>query len=334
MTPDLGTDYLGLRLAGPVMASASPLTGDLDTLRRLEEAGAAAVVLPSLFEEQIEHEELHVHHVLEAGAGSHAEAAGYFPELDDYNTGPGGYLDHLSAARAAVGIPVIASLNGSSAGGWVRYARLMEEAGASAIELNALWVPTDPALSGTDVEDRHVELVAAVRAATRVPLAVKIGPHFSSLPHLARRLVEAGADGLVLFNRLLEPDIDLDALEVVPTLRLSTSDEVRLPLRWIAVLRGQVRCSLAATGGVHRAPDALKLLLAGADAVMMASALLAHGPARLRAVRDGIADWLVEHEYDGVEQLKGSMSRMAVADPGDYERATTVRALTGYVVER
>ncbi|HXM55169.1 MAG TPA: dihydroorotate dehydrogenase-like protein [Candidatus Dormibacteraeota bacterium] len=332
--PDLRTTYLGLELSNPVVASASPLSASLDALRRLEEAGAGAVVLQSLFEEQIEHEELHVHHVLEAGAGTQPEACAYFPELDDYNTGPRAYLDHLEAARSVLDVPVIASLNGSSMGGWVRYAGLIEEAGAHAIELNAHFVPTDAAVSGAEVEARYLDLVAAVRAATRLPMAVKIGPYFSSLPDMARRLVRAGADGLVLFNRFLEPDIDLDALAVVPTLHLSTAEELRLPLRWIAVLNGQVGCSLAATTGVHAAEDALKLLLAGADVTMMASALLRHGPERLREVREGIAAWLADGEYESVAQMRGSMSRRSVAHPDDYERANYMRALTGYVVGR
>lgn len=332
MTPDLRTTFLGLELSNPVVASASPLSARLDSLRRLEDAGAGAVVMQSLFEEQVEHEELHVHHVLERGAYSQPEACAYFPELDDYNTGPRAYLDHLEAARTALDIPVIASLNGSSAGGWVRYARLMEEAGAHALELNAHMVPTQPTLSGAEVEARYVELASAVRQAIRIPLAVKIGPYFSSLPDMARRLVEAGADGLVLFNRFLEPDIDLEALAVVPTLHLSTPEELRLPLRWIAVLRGRVGCSLGATTGVHGAEDALKLLLAGADVTMMASALLRHGPARLREVREGIEAWLAEHEYESVAQMKGSMSHRAVADPRDYERANYMKALTRFVL--
>lgn len=331
-TPDLRTTYLGMELSSPLVASASPLSASLDALRRLEEAGAAAVVLQSLFEEQLEHEELHVHHVMEAGAGAQPEACAYFPELDDYNTGPRAYLDHLEAARTALEIPVIASLNGASPGGWVRYARLLEDAGASAIELNAHIVPTRLSVTGAEVEARYLELVADVRQETSLPLAVKLGPFFSSLPDIATRIVRAGADGLVLFNRFLEPDIDLDALEVVPTVRLSTSEELRLPLRWIAVLRGRVPCSLAATTGVHEAADALKLLLAGADVTMMASALLRHGPDRLRQVREGIAAWLTEREYESVDQLRGSMSQRSIADPGAYERANYMKALTGYVV--
>lgn len=332
-TPDLRSRYLGLELSNPVVASASPLSASMDTLRRLEWAGAGAVVMQSLFEEQIVHEQVHLHHLLEEGAYSQPEACAYFPELDDYNTGPHAYLHHLEAARTVLEIPVIASLNGTSPGGWARYARLMEEAGAHAIELNAHLVPTDPAAGGAEVEARYLELVAAVRRATRLPLAVKIGPYFSSLPHMARRLVEAGADGLVLFNRFLEPDIDLETLEVVPTLHLSSPEELRLPLRWIAVLRGQVDCSLAATTGVHGARDALKLLLAGADVTMMASALLRYGPDRLREVREGIEAWLTEREYESVEQLKGSMSQRAVRDPRVYERANYVKALTGYAGE-
>jgi dihydroorotate dehydrogenase (fumarate) len=331
MPPDLTTTYLEMKLSNPVVVSACPLSADLDMLRRLEEAGAGAVVMQSLFEEQIEHDELHVHHVLEQRAHGHPEPCGYFPELDDYNTGPRAYLDHLAASATALEIPVIASLNGSSAGGWVRYAQMLEEAGAHAIELNAHLVPTDPDLTGAEVETRYVDLVAAVRGATTVPLAVKIGPYFSSLPNLARRLVQAGADGLVLFNRFLEPDIDLESMAVVPALRLSAPEELRLPLRWIAVLHGRMDCSLAGSTGVHRVEDALKLLLAGADVTMMASALLRHGPDRLREVRDGIAEWLTVHEYESVAQLRGSLSQRAIANPGAYERANYMRAVTGQV---
>jgi dihydroorotate dehydrogenase (fumarate) len=332
MTPDLRTSYLGLELSSPLVVSASPLSANLDTLRRLEEAGAGAVVMQSLFEEQIEHEELHVHsNVMKAGTGSHPEACGYFPELDDYNAGPRAYLDHLEAARGALEIPVIASLNGFSTGGWARYARLMEEAGAHAIELDVHIVPTHPPLTGAEVESRYLELVAAVREASHGPLAVKIGPYFSSLPDMARRLVETGADGLVLFNRSLEPDIDLGALAVVPALHLSTSEELRVSLRWIAVIRGRVGCSLGASTGIHDADDTLKLLLAGADVAMMASALLRHGPARLREVRDGIAGWLADHGYASIERVRGGLSQQSVADPGVYGRANYLRALAGYV---
>jgi dihydroorotate dehydrogenase (fumarate) len=331
MTPDLRTTYLGLELRSPLVVSASPLSASLDALLRLEEAGAGAVVMQSLFEEQIEHEELHIHH---GGDGPDSQTCAYFPELDDYNTGPRAYLDHLEAARRALEIPVIASLNGFSAGSWTGYARRMEEAGADAIELDAHFVPTHPRLSGVEVEFRYLELVAAVRAATLAPLAVKIGPYFSSLPDMAQRLVETGADGLVLFNRFLEPDIDLETMEVAPALHLSTSDELRLPLRWVAVLRGRVGCSLGATTGVHHAEDALKLLLAGADVTMMASALLQHGAARLREVGDGIAAWLADRGYAGVERMKGRLSQQAVPDPGAYERAYYMKALTGYVLGR
>lgn len=329
-TPDLRTSYLGLELSSPLVASASPLSASLDSLRRLEDAGAAAVVMQSLFQEQIEHEELHLHQVLEPGAPSQPDACGYLPELDDYNTGPRAYLEHLEAARCMLEIPVIASLNGSTAGDWVRYARLMEEAGAHAVELNVHFVPTDVHLSGADVEERHVQLVAAVRETIRVPLAVKIGPFFSSLPHFARRLVEAGAGGLVLFNRFLEPDIDLETLEVRSAVHLSASEDARLPLRWIAVLSGRLDCSLAATTGVHRAEDALKFLLAGADVTMMTSALLRWGPSRLRDVRAGIERWLSEHEYSGVQQLRGSLSQWTIADPTDYERANYMRAIASF----
>jgi dihydroorotate dehydrogenase (fumarate) len=331
MTPDLSTTYLGLHLASPLVASASPLTGELESLRALEAAGVAAVVLPSLFEEQIEHEEVQLDAVLEYGAHSFGEALSYFPELEDYNTGPESYLEHVADAKRALSVPVIASLNGASEGGWVRYARLLEEAGADAIELNVYAVEADPASSAEDVEERTLRLVRSVREAVSVPLAVKVGPFYSAFAHMADRLAGAGADGLVLFNRFLQPDIDLETLSVSPSLHLSTREELRLPLRWIAILRGRVPVDLAATGGAHSADDVVKLLLAGADVVMLASALLLHGPGHLSALRASISNWLVEREYDSVEQLKGSMSQAAAPDPAAFERAQYMRALVSYV---
>jgi dihydroorotate dehydrogenase (fumarate) len=330
MTPDLETVYLGLELRNPVIASASPLTGDLDTLRALEAAGAGAVVLPSLFEEQIEHEEVELHQALEHGAHSFGEALTYFPELDDYNTGPGSYLEHLEAAKRALRIPVIASLNGRTTGGWVRYARLAEDSGADAIELNVYTVEADPLTEGVHVERRLLELVREVRAAVDIPLAVKVGPFYTAFANVARRLAEAGADGVVCFNRFLGPDIDLEALTVEPVVRLSTSEELRLPLRWIAILRGRVALDLAATGGAHTAEDVVKLVLAGADVVMLASSLLRSGPAHLTAVVGGLSAWLAEREYASVEQARGSMSQAACPEPGAFERAQYMRALTSY----
>jgi dihydroorotate dehydrogenase (fumarate) len=327
---DLRTTYLGKELVSPLVASASPLWSRLDMLQRVQEAGAGAVVLPSLFEEQIEHEAWDLHSLLEGWSSRFSEAQGFLPELDDYNTGPGPYLEFLEQAAGSLSIPVIASLNGSSIGGWVRYAKEMEDAGADAIELNVYFVPTDPEMSSAMVEDRYAELVAAVRAATAIPLAVKVGPYFSSLPSMARRLVEAGADGLVLFNRFLQPDLDLETLEVVPYLELSTPSEMRLPLRWIAILRGQLSASLAATTGVHTAEDALKMFLSGADVVMMTSALLRHGPEYLRLILDGVETWLDERGYASVEEARGSVSQAAVPDPAAFERSNYMHALASF----
>lgn len=330
MSPDLRTRYLSLDLEHPVVASASPLTGDLDTLKALEEAGAAAVVLPSLFEEQIEHEEVALHETLELGAHSFGEALTYFPEMDDYNTGPGRYVEHVAAAKQALSIPVIASINGVTPGGWVRYAELLQQAGADAIELNVYAVETDPYASAASVEDRTLRLVSKVRAAVTVPLAVKVGPYYTAFAHVAQRFGDARADGLVLFNRFLQPEIDLETLTVKPELRLSSPDELRLPLRWIAILSGRVPLSLAATSGVRSADDVVKLVLAGADAVMVASELLRRGPQVVTELRDGLRDWLGEREYASVEQAKGSMSQASCGDPHAFERAQYVRTLVGY----
>ena len=325
MSAELRTTYLGLELESPLVASASPLTGELETLRALEQAGAAAVVLPSLFEEQIEHESVEVHEALEHGTHSFAEALTYFPELDDYNTGPDAYLEHLAAAKTALGIPVIASLNGVTPGGWLRYAELAQEAGADAIELNVYHVETDPYNSGAAVEDRTLRLVSRVRSTVSIPVAVKLSPFFTSLHNVARRLAHAGAQGLVLFNRFYQPDLDIEALEVVPHLVLSDSDELRLPLRWIAILYGQVSVDLALTSGVHTAEDALKGLMAGASVTMLASELLRHGIGRLRVILFDIEQWLIEHEYDSVMQLRGSLSQAAVANPAAFERAQYIK---------
>ena len=328
MTVDLTTHYLGLELANPVVASSSPLTGSVETLLQLENAGVGAVVLPSLFEEQIEHEAMAVHHGIEAGAEHHAEAAGgYFPELDTYNTGPEWYLLALTAAKAALRVPVIASLNGSSPGGWTRFARELQEEGADALELNIYAVAADVDESSAEVEDRYLRLVAGVREAVSIPLAVKIGPWFSAPANMARRLGEAGADGLVLFNRFYEPDIDLDEMAVLPRLELSTPGEMRLVLNWIALLYGRIDASLAATTGVHDAEAAVKLLLAGADVTMMASALLAHGPGHAATVVEGVRTWFDDREYRSVEQARGSLSQVASPDPAAFERVNYMRSL-------
>src|SRR6266540_801119 len=327
---DLSTSYLGMTLRSPLVASAGPLTEDFGALLRLEEAGAGAVVLPSLFEEQITHLSLDLNRWLESMSESNPEATSYVPDMHDYNMGPRSYLEYLEAAAEGLRIPVIASVNGSSEGGWVDYARRMEDAGASAIELNVYYVPADPELTGIDVEDRYLKLVAAVRGAVRLPLAVKVGPYFSSMANVARRLVDAGADGLVLFNRFLQPDIDLETLSVVPTLHLSTPEELRLPLRWIAILRGHLDASLAATTGVHTSEDAVKMILAGADVVMMTSALLKHGPEYLQFVLDGVAVWLEANGYPSVEEAKGSLSQAVVPDPAAFERSNYMQALVNF----
>jgi dihydroorotate dehydrogenase (fumarate) len=333
VTPDLSTRYLGLELSSPLVASASPMTGDLDALQRLEDAGAGAVVLPSLFEEQIEHEEGQLVLLQEHGAESFGEALDFFPRLDAYNRGTEAYLERIERAREKLSVPVIASLNGSSRGGWVHYAGLMEQAGASALELNVYWVPTDPAESGADVERRYLDLVAGVRNTLRIPLAVKVAPVFSATAHMAVRLEHAGADGLVLFNRLLRPDLELDEMALVPRLELSESHESRTSLLWIGILREHLTASLAASGGVHTAADALKLILVGADVAMTTSALLRRGPGHLRTLLDGIRAWMEEKGYESVRQMRGSMSRANCPDPTAYERANYMRALVEYVGE-
>lgn len=331
MTVDLSTTYLAMRLKNPLVASASPLTGKLDSLRQLEEAGVAAVVLPSLFEEQIEHESMAVHESIEFGADGFAEAAaGYFPEMDDYNTGPGDYLDLIAEAKSALDIPVIASLNGVSRGGWVRYATLMQEAGADAIELNVYFVAADPGTTPEQVEARYVDLVTSVSEAISIPLAVKIGPYFSAVGHLARRLAQAGASSLVLFNRFYQPDIDLETLEVAPNLILSTEAEMRLVLRWVAILHGRVDANLAATTGVHSSEAVVKLVLAGADVAMMTSALLARGPRFAGDVLAGLTDWFDSRGYVSLDQARGSLSQINAPDPEAFERANYMKTLVSW----
>lgn len=330
MRINLTTKYLGLELASPLVASSSPLTGKIDSLRQLEDAGASAVVLPSLFEEQLEHEAVEVAKLLELQADSFAESLNYFPELESYNTGPNEYLELIASARDSLSIPVVASLNGCSPGGWTRYASEMEQAGACALELNIYHIPTDAAQDSNAVDQTYADLVAAVRQEVTVPLAVKVGPYFSSLPNLAANLVDAGADGLVLFNRYLEPDIDLETLEFVPDLLLSQPEELRLSLRWIAILRDQLSASLAATSGIHSADDAIKAILVGADVTMLASVLLKQGPGHLTQVKADLAQWLERHEYDSIEQMKGSMSKSRSSNPEGLERANYMKALTTY----
>ncbi len=324
---DLSTRYLGLRLKSPLVVSAGPVSKSLDAAKRAEDAGAAALVMYSLFEEQINREIHELDTFLTQGTESFAEAVDYFPESEVFLFDPDGYVEHLHAMKSALDIPIIGSLNGVSPGGWVQYARHMEQAGADAIELNVYFLATDPMLPSNVVEDNYVEVLEEVRKNVSVPVAVKMGPFFSNIPYMCRRFVDAGADGLVLFNRFYQPDIDLERLEVVPSVSLSSSADLRLPLRWIAILHGRVKTSLALSGGVHSGVDALKGLKAGADVTMMMAALLHHGPGFIGTVRQQMLEWMEANEYGSVEQLKGSMSHRAVPEPGAFERANYMKAL-------
>jgi len=329
MSPVLRTRYLGLDLSGPVIASASPLTGRLDDLLRLEDAGVSAVVLPSLFEEEVLEEEQVLDRHLEQGIGTFAESLDFFPDMPELELGPERHLRLLQEAKQRLNVPVIASLNAVHPGSWQRYAGEFVEAGADAIELNMYSLATDPTKDAATVEADYLEVIAAVRKAVTVPLAVKLSPYLSSTAHFAAAAVAAGVDGLVLFNRFYTPDLDLTTFGVAPTLELSTSADLRLPLRWIAVLRPQLAgTSLAATSGVHTAADVAKALLVGADVACMTSALLLHGPEHVGAVLDGLEIWLEENLYESVDQLRGSASAAGVADPGGFERAQYVRLLT------
>ena len=327
---DLRTTYMGMELQHPIVASASPLSGNLASIKRLEDAGAAAVVMFSLFEEQLQHESAALEYLMTAGTESFAESLNYFPEMDDYTVGPDSYLELLRQASAAVDIPIIGSLNGITNTGWIEYAQLMQEAGAKGVELNIYYSPADLTTSGREVEERYVEIVKAVKAAVTIPVAVKLSPFFSAIGSMAKALDEAGADALVLFNRFYQPDFDLDRLEVTPDLHLSTPDEIRLPLLWIAVLHGRLRASLGATRGVHTPVEIVKYLMAGADAVMTTSALLKNGVDYLTTLRDGLRTWMEMHRYVSVAQMKGSMSQRNVADPTAFERANYIKTLESY----
>lgn len=331
MSVDLSTQYLGLRLKNPLVVAASPLTTQLHMLERLEQAGAAAAVMSSLFEEQIRHEASDVgEHGLAAAEGYVEPLAVVSRDLDEYNAGADSYLRRIEAAKKAVSIPLIGSLNGAHRGGWTRFARLIQDAGADALELNIYFVPTEPTITGSQVEDEYVALLSEIRSQVSIPLAVKLGPYFSSLPNMARRLVEAGADGLVLFNRFLQPDIDLETLAVAPRLVPSSRDELRLPLRWIAILRDQLSASLAGTSGVHFAEDVLKLLLAGADVVMLASVLIHRGPGILTTLLAEVAHWLEGRGYQSVAQIKGLASQRRCSCSTAYERANYAKALASF----
>lgn len=324
---DLTTTYLGLSLRNPLVVSASPLSKKLETVRQLEEAGAAAIVVYSLFEEQITHESFELDHYLEFGNHSYAESLSYFPDLATYNVGPERYLEHIHRMKSAVNIPVIGSLNGVTSGGWVEYASRIQEAGADALELNIYYLPTDPNLSGEVLEQSYLQLVDDICSQVHIPVAVKLSPFISSIPSLASRMAQAGAKGLVLFNRFYQPDFDLESLEVVPTIDLSTSQDLRLPLRWIAILYGQIKADFALTGGVHTAQDVLKAMMAGANVAMLASSLIQYGPRHLTRLLDGISEWMEQHEYVSIQQMRGSMSQRAVAAPAAFERANYMKAL-------
>ena len=327
---DLTSRYLGLPLRSPLVVSASPLAKDLANLRRMEDAGAAAIVLHSLFEEQIKAEEESLDRLLTEGADSYAEALSYFPNLSSYGMGPDAYLEHIRRAKRAAGIPIIASLNGVSTGGWIRYAREIEEAGADALELNIYFLPTSLEIEGREIEASYCDLVEAVKSKIRIPVAVKLAPYFTSMANVAARLDRAGADALVLFNRFYQPDFDLEALAVTPRLTLSTSDELRLRLHWVAVLSRAVRCELAITGGVHTPEDVLKGIMAGAQVVMLTSALLKHGIEYLREIESGVVEWMEKHEYESISQMRGSMNAAAAAEPAAFERANYIKVLGSY----
>jgi dihydroorotate dehydrogenase (fumarate) len=326
---DLSTSYLGLKLRNPLVCSSSPLCKDLDSLRRMEDCGASAVVLHSLFEEQINIESRLLDRYLSEGE-SYGEALSYFPDLANYNIGPEGYLEHIRKAKAALRIPVIGSLNGVSAGGWVRYAQLIQQAGADALELNIYFLPANPELSGDEIEQMYEELVALVRQTVSIPVAVKIGPGFTAIPNMAKRITAAGANGLVLFNRFYQPDLDIETLEVKPQVHLSDSSELLLRLHWVGILYGRLKADLAITGGVHTPEDVIKSMMAGANVSMMTSVLLRYGVDYLTQLRTGVARWMEEHEYQSIQQMRGSLSQKAVAQPAAFERANYMKVLSSY----
>lgn len=327
---DLTTTYLGLRLKNPLIASASPISRELDNVRALEDAGIGAVVLYSLFEEQITHEAGEHDHFAGQGVDSYAEALSFFPALDYFPRGPDEYVEHIGRVKEAVDVPVIPSLNGTTTGGWMRYASMLQEAGADAIELNCYMLATDPKHSADDVEHRYLELLAAVKETVSIPVALKLSPYFSSLAHFAKRLDAQGVDGFVLFNRFYQPDIDLEALEVIPNVVLSAAHEMRLPLRWIAILDPLVEASLAASTGVYNGADTIKLLMVGADAVMLCAALLKKGPKVTGQILGEMTTWMEEHEYLSVRQMQGSMNHETCPDPCAFERANYMKALQSY----
>jgi dihydroorotate dehydrogenase (fumarate) len=327
---DLTTRYLGLTLKNPVVAAASPLTKKLESAKKLDEAGVGAIVMYSLFEEQIIHESLELDHYLTRGTDTFAEALTYLPDLGTYAMGPGKYLDHLSAIKKAVSVPVIGSLNGVSKGGWTHYARHFQDAGADAIELNLYYIPTDPDLTAVEMENTYLELISSVCSTVKIPVSVKLNPFVTALPNFAKRVAAAGAKGLVLFNRFYQSDFDLENLEILHSLVLSNSDELRLPLRWVSILYGKVAADLAITTGVHTATDVIKSMMAGARVTMIASELLKNGYSRIPDILATMQSWMEEHEYSSIQQMQGSMSQQAVKEPAAFERANYMKVLGSY----
>lgn len=327
---DITTTYLGLKLKSPIVPSAGPLSEKISNIREMEDAGAGAVVLYSIFEEQIEHEQLELHHHTSLHAESFAEATSYLPEPFEFKLGPDEYLNHIRKAKEAVDIPIIASLNGKSIGGWTEYAKKMEQAGADALELNIYLLPTDPHKSGAEIEKTYIDIVKAVKSSVKIPIAVKMHPFFSSTSHIATELSNVGADGLVMFNRFYQPDIDLETLDVIPNVILSTPMAMRLPLRWIAMMYGKVNADLAATSGIYSAEDVLKMVMAGAKVTQMLSSLLKFGIGHIADVTTNLKNWMIEKEYESIEQMRGSMSYMNVVDPAKFERANYMKVLHSY----
>lgn len=327
---DLSAQYLGLKLKNPLIASASPLSERVETVKQMEQAGISAVVMYSLFEEQIIHESLELDHYLNYGTDSFAEALTYLPDTGRYSLGPEKYVDHVKRLKDAVSIPVIGSLNGVSSGGWVQYAKRIEEAGADALELNIYYLPFDPSITSAGLEENYIQLVKDVRREIKIPLAVKVSPFLTGVANVLKQFAEAGADGLVLFNRFYQPDIDLETLEITPSLVLSTSNELRMPLRWIALLYGQIKTDFAITSGVHTSEDVIKSMMAGASATMMASELLKNGIKRIPEILSGMQMWMETNEYESVAQMKGSMSAQAVRQPGTLRRSNYIKVLNSF----
>ena len=327
---DLSTTYMGLALKNPIVPSSSPLSHNVDQIKRLEDAGASAVVMYSLFEEQIEQEMHLLDHYLERGSNSHSEAISYFPDMQTYNVEPEAYINLIRKAKESVKIPIIGSLNGTSPGGWVQYARSMEQAGADAIEVNVYYVPTNPRIRGDQVEQRYVDILCDVKRTVRIPVSMKMNPFFSSQSYMAHRFVQSGAAGLVMFNRFYQPDFDIESLTVAPRLNLSSSEEMRLPLRWVAILYGRLPVDFAISTGVHTHDDVLKGLMAGAKVTMVASELLRNGLGRINELLSDVTNWMEEHEYESVKQMQGSLSQMNVTLPDAFERANYMKVLDSW----